>query len=78
MSQYYSAFIYCIQLIILRNCYHEYSNNSSNTFMLSILHEFMKSYMKSVNIEEIRLMSEILSLRVYCFSINKSNSISSY
>ena len=78
MSQYYSAFIYCIQLIILRNCYHEYSNNSSNTFMLSILHEFMKSYMKSINIKEIRLMSEILSLRVYCFSINKNNFISSY
>ena len=78
MSQYYSAFIYCIQLIILRNCYHEYSNNSSNTFMLFILHEFMKSYMKSVNIEEIRLMSEILSLRAYCFSINKSNFISFY
>ena len=46
--------------------------------MLSILHEFMKSYMKSVNIEEIRLMSEILSLRAYCFSINKSNSTSFY
>ena len=78
MSQYYSAFIYCIQLIIFRNCYYEYSNNSSNIFMLSILHEFMKSYMKSINIEEIRLMSEILSLRAYCFSINKNNFTSSY
>ena len=37
MSQYYLAFIYYIQLIILRNCYYEYSNNSSNTFMLFIL-----------------------------------------
>ena len=46
--------------------------------MLSILHEFMKSYMKSVNIEEIRFISEILSLRAYCFSINKNNSISFY
>ena len=78
MSQYYSAFIYCIQLIILRNCYHEYSNNSSNTFMLSILHEFMKFYMKSINIKEIRLISEILSLKAYCFSINKNNFTSSY
>ena len=81
MSQYYSAFIYCIQLIVLRNCYYEYSNNSlntPNTSMLSILHEFMNSYMKSVNIEEIRPMSEVLSLRAYCFSINKSSSTSSY
>ena len=46
--------------------------------MLSILHEFMKSYMKSVNIEEIRFINEILSLRAYCFSINKSNFTSSY
>ena len=46
--------------------------------MLSILHEFMKSYMKSVNIEEIRFISEILSLRAYCFSINKNNFTSSY
>ena len=78
MSQYYSTFIYCIQLIIFRNCYYEYSNNSSNTFILSILHEIMKFYMKSVNIKEIKFISEILSLRAYCFSINKSNFISSY
>ena len=38
----------------------------------------MKFYMKSINIKEIRLISEILSLRAYCFSINKSNSTSSY
>ena len=77
MSQYYSAFIYCIQLVVLRNCYYEYSNNSSNTSMLSILHEFIKSYMKSVNIDEIRPMSEVLSLRAYCFSINKNSSSNS-
>ena len=38
----------------------------------------MKFYMKSINIKEIRLISEILSLRVYCFSINKNNFTSSY
>ena len=38
----------------------------------------MKSYIKSVNIEEIRPISEVLLLRAYCFSINKSSSTSSY
>ena len=38
----------------------------------------MKSYMKSVNIEEIRPISKVLLLRAYCFSINKSSSTSSY
>ena len=38
----------------------------------------MKSYMKSINIKKIRFMSEILSLKTYCFSINKSNFTSFY
>ena len=46
--------------------------------MLSILHEFIKFYIKSINIKEIKFINEILSLRAYCFSINKSNFISFY
>ena len=78
MSQFYSTFIYYIQLIVLENCHCEYlriSNSSSsllNTSILSILNEFINFNIKSVSIKEIRSISEILSLRAYCFSINKN------
>ena len=74
MSQSYSAFIYCAQLLTLEHCTQQYlqkRNEQINCSFLTELSLFMNTFFYNT---AVTALAEILNLRAYAFKVNKNNS----
>jgi superfamily II DNA helicase RecQ len=74
MSQYYSAFIYCAQLLTLEHCTQQYLQKKVEQTDCSLLTElsfFMNTFFHNTTVTA---LAEILSLRAYAFKVNKNSS----
>ena len=68
-SQYYSAFLYCSQLLVIEYSFQEAFKTNNPFLLYSTIKDFMSSYF---NNSIPSCLGEILNLRSYCFAINKS------
>ncbi len=74
MSQSYSAFIYCAQLLTLEHCTQQYlqkRNEQINCSLLTELSLFMNTFFHNT---AVTALAEILNLRAYAFKVNKNSS----
>ncbi len=74
MSQHYSAFIYCAQLLALEHCTQQYLRKKEKQTACSLLIElsfFMHTFFHNT---AVTALAEILSLRAYAFKVNKNSS----
>ncbi len=73
MSQHYSTFIYCAQLLALEHCTQQYLRKKEKQTACSLLAElssFMHTFFHNT---VVTALAEILSLRAYAFKVNKNN-----
>ena len=68
-SQYYSAFIYCSQLLVIEYSFQEAFKANNPLLLYSTIKDFMLAYF---NNSTPSCLGEILNLRSYCFAINKT------
>jgi len=74
MSQSYSAFIYCTQLLTLEHCTQQYlqkKNEQIDCSLLTKLSFFMNTFFHNT---AITALAEILNLQAYAFKVNKNSS----
>ncbi len=74
MSQSYSAFIYCAQLLTLEHCTQQYLQKRNEQIDCSLLTElslFMNTFFHNT---AVTALAEILNLRAYAFKVNKNSS----
>jgi superfamily II DNA helicase RecQ len=68
LSQFYSYFIYCSQLLVLEYSLREAISKGDSTLILKGIQDFMFGYFNNASLSP---LSEILNNRSYCFRINK-------
>lgn len=68
LSQYYSAFLYCAQLLVAEHCFQEALFQGDASLILTTLQGFMSSYFHNAALTG---LATVLSNRSYCFEINK-------
>ncbi len=74
MSQSYSAFIYCAQLLTLEHCTQQYlqkRNEQIDCSLLTKLSLFMNIFFHNT---AVTALAEILNLQAYAFKVNKNSS----
>ncbi len=74
MSQSYSAFIYCTQLLTLEHCTQQYlqkKNEQIDCSLLTKLSFFMNTFFHNT---AVTALAEILNLQAYAFKVNKNSS----
>ncbi len=74
MSQSYSAFIYCAQLLTLEHCTQQYLQKRNKQIDCSLLTElslFMNTFFHNT---AVTALAEILNLQAYAFKVNKNSS----
>jgi hypothetical protein len=69
LSKYYSYFLCCVQLLVLKNSMQVAIKNCNPKAVLYELQDFMFNYFYNTSLSP---LSEILNLHSYCFEINKS------
>ena len=72
-SQYYSKFIYCVQLLVIEYSFSYVISKDDSSSLTSIIRDFMSS---SFNNSVATPLGEILNNRSYCFKVNKELSSS--
>ena len=70
LSQYYSMFIYCTQVVVIEYCF-QILLNSPEESILQLINDFMKAYF--IN-NKVTGLAEILSNRLLIIKINKESS----
>jgi superfamily II DNA helicase RecQ len=70
LSQYYSMFIYCAQVVVIEYCFRILLNNTEES-MLQLIKDFMKAYFTN---NKATGLAEILSNRLLAVKINKESS----
>jgi hypothetical protein len=69
LSQYYSFFLYCTQLLVLENSMQAAIRDRNPKAVLYEVQDFMFNYFHNASLSA---LSEILNLRSYCFGVNKA------
>jgi hypothetical protein len=69
LSQYYSFFLYCTQLLVLKNSIQAALRDRNPKAVLYEVQDFMFNYFYNASLSP---LSEILNLRSYCFRVNKA------